>query len=62
MTSINTKLSFVLATFLAFAVNSLPAAAEQVVVVFDVNAALASSKAGKSMASQLEGDSFGTTA
>ena len=54
MTKINRKLSFVLATFLAFALSSVPAAAEQTVVVFDVNAALANSKAGKSMASQLE--------
>lgn len=54
MTKINIKLSFVLATFLAFALSSVPAAAEQTVVVFDVNAALANSKAGKSMANQLE--------
>ena len=47
MTTINRKLSFVLATFLAFSATSFPAVAEQVVVVFDVNAALANSKAGK---------------
>ena len=54
MTKINRKLSFDLATILAFDLSSVPAAAEQTVVVFDVNAALANSKAGKSMASQLE--------
>ena len=54
MTTINRKLSFVLATFLALSATSFPAVAEQGVVVFDVNAALANSKAGKSMASQLE--------
>lgn len=54
MTIFSRKISLVLAALFAFAVTSVPAAAEQIVVVFDVNAALAQSKAGKSMASQLE--------
>lgn len=54
MTTINRKLSFVLATLLALSATSFPAVADQVVVVFDVKAVLASSKAGKSLAGQLE--------
>ena len=54
MTTFNRKFSLVLVTIMAFAAAPVQAVAEQVVVVFDVNAALAQSKAGKSMASQLE--------
>ena len=48
------KISLVLATFLAFSAIVFPAFAEQNFVVFDFNAAVAQSKAGKSMGSQLE--------
>ena len=54
MAIINRKLSFVLATILTLATTLGPAVAEQTIVVVDVNAALTNSKAGKSMASQLE--------
>ena len=54
MATISRKISFVLATILAFAITSVPASAEQTIVVVDVNAALTNSKAGKSMASQIE--------
>ena len=48
------RISRVFATFLAFSAIVFPAAAEQKFVVFDFNAAVAQSKAGKSMGSQLE--------
>ncbi len=54
MATISRKISFVLATILAFAIASVPASADQNIVVVDVNAALTNSKAGKSMASQIE--------
>ena len=54
MATISRKISFVLATILAFAITSVPASADQNIVVVDVNAALTNSKAGKSMASQIE--------
>ena len=44
MATISRKISFVLATILAFAITSVPANADQTIVVVDVNAALTISK------------------